>query len=483
MQDNIRVTTPIQNNDLAGKIRPNKDAPLLNPIDPSRVNAGNNAENSQNTKNDGSGLNYLLNQNSVYNKFVQQLVQSPGLAQTLKKVLFEAMMSTEKPRGLSKETTVDTMVKELAGKLNMEPQQIVEALKYQSDNQTKYSGKMFEMLRNMMIGRAASETQEYETVLGHFLKAYNGYFSIADTLKAITQNLKSIAAGMPASYQEQLLTIADKLITSQPDASLDLNLSTLKEEVIPFLSSYISKTNDFGRLRDTVTLLINNIARLNTSSKEEVVTRFVDLMDFCKFHYDLPDDKIAFMKNAFAKQISQMNRPENDIYSLITKLISEGTTSPEQSATGKAVFRDIMNTLLLDNSVFMPLTHLFLPVNYQGTFMFSEVWIDKNAKQKNPDIDSGGAPTTKVFVTFDIKGLGYFETTILLTNKLADVELSCPEGLKKSDREIKNTVAQIIAKNGFTMSSVAVSKGQPPKPVYKVFDSLYDARRGIDVTV
>lgn len=480
MQDNIRVTTPIQTNDTAGRLRPSKETPILNPVDPSRVNPGNTSENAQNAKNDGN-FNFLLNQNSVYNKFIQQLVQTPGLSQTLKKIMFEAFVMTNKPKGLSKSGALNDLLSEMASKLNLNEQEIVEALQYQSDNQTKYSGKMFDLLRELLT--SPHDTKEYEVLLGRFLKAYNGYFSAGDTLKAIIQNLKTISAYMPKSYQVQLNELVDKIIINQPTTSLDINLATLKSEVIPFLSDYIAHTNDFGRVRDTITLLINNIARLNTSSKEDIITKFVDLLDYCKFHFDMADDKINYIKSVFAHHLNEMQKPQNEMFDLMAKLISEGSNGEGQSATTKAMYRDVVNSLLLDNSVFMPLTHLFLPINYHGTFMFSEIWIDKNARKKDGTKNENGVPTTKLFVTFDIKGLGYFEATVWLTNKLADVELNYPDVLANKDRDIKNNIARIVTNNGFTLNSVVLLKGQPPKQIHKVFESLYESRRGMDVTI
>lgn len=479
MNENIRVTAPIQNNDNIGRIRQNKEPPILNPTDTNRVNAGNTSENAQNAKNEN--FNFLLNQNSVYNKFLQQLTQTPSLSQTLKKVMFEAFMLSSKTKSLAKSGEINNLLDELSEKLQLNPQEMVDALKYQNNNQTKYSGKMFDMLRELLAKENTSS--EYEVLLGRFLKSYNGYFSMEDTLKAITQNLKNISAYMPRSYQTQLDKLIAKLVSTQSNANLDTNLNILKNEIIPFLSDYISDTNDFGRVRDTITLLINNIARLNTSSKEDVINKFIDLLDFCKFNFDLSDKKINYIQSVFAHHLNNMQKPQNELFDAMAKLISFSVNDNSQSASTKAVYKDIVNSLLLDNSVFMPLTHLFLPVNYNGTFMFTEVWIDKNAKRKDSTRGIDNKQTTKLFVTFDIKGLGYFEATIWLTNKEADVELNYPETLANNDRDIRNNIAQIITKNGFTLNSVVLLQGNPPKQIHKVFDCLYESRRGMDVVI
>ncbi|WMJ21903.1 hypothetical protein RBG61_07785 [Paludicola sp. MB14-C6] len=474
MQDNIRITSPINTNDpTAAKLRAPKEGPQLNPIDPNRVNPKNNTEASKN-----ESFQFLLNHKSVYNRFIQQLMQTPGLSETLKKVVFDAFVQGERPTRIA--TTMDPILKELAEKLKLNPDQIVEALKYQNDNQTKYHGPMFDLFRE--LAKAQKGNQEFEQLLGQFLKAYNGYLSMNDTLKSIVANLKTIAQRIPKMYSDQLNTLVERLIVDQSENSLESNLSTLKNEIIPFLSSYIGKTNDFGRVRDTITLLIHNIARFNMSSKEEVINKFVDLIDYCKFQFDMPDKNIDVLKRIFANEISNPKIPQNDLYDTFAKAISEGITS-DQSATSKAIYRDISTALLLDNSVFMPLTHLFLPVNYQGTFFFSELWIDKNAKGK-PNPETGEVKAAmKLFITFDIKGLGYFEATVLLSDKNADVVLSCPSTLAQSEREIRSNITKIFLNNGISVNSLTTSKGQSPQKIQDVFETLYDRRQGIDVTI
>ncbi|MEG0689546.1 MAG: hypothetical protein RR466_12765, partial [Hungatella sp.] len=41
----------------------------------------------------------------------------------------------------------------------------------------------------------------------------------------------------------------------------------------------------------------------------------------------------------------------------------------------KAVFQNVLNAMLLNESVYMPLLHIMLPVNLDGNIMFSELWV------------------------------------------------------------------------------------------------------------
>lgn len=474
MQDNIRITSPLpQTQDISTKMAEAKNVPVVNPIDPSKVNATNNAQSGQNSRNEAFA--YMLNHSSVYNRFISQLVQTPSLAETLKKLSFDAFTAEIKPTKLTASSKVLNL---MAQKLKLDPRQIVESLSYQDENQTKFQGKLFDELRKLLKNNSSSK--EFEPILGKFLKAFNGFFSTESTLKAITRNIETIKLSMPKYYKNELTEISSKLILTQPEKSLKPNLDLLKNEIIPFLSDYIGKTNDFGKVRDTITLLINNVARFNIGSREDLINKFVDLLDFCKYHFDLSDEKISVIKNAFSAEISNQKISHNDLFDSIIKILNNGDGT--KSSGTNTVLREISNSLLLDQSVFMPLTHLFLPLNYQGHFLFSELWIDKDATKKDEET-LAVKPATKIFITFDIKSVGYFETIILLCENKADIDITYPQKLEATENEIKHTITKILSTNGFSVGGINVAKGQSPKRLQDVFSNMYERGAGIDVTI
>ncbi|MEG1028263.1 MAG: hypothetical protein RSE07_06200, partial [Oscillospiraceae bacterium] len=207
MQDNLRVNMPIQNvPDTNSKIRPTKDPSVQTPIDPTRViNQGNQAENTQQSKNDNLG--FLFNKGSVFNKFIQQLNSTPLLAQTLKKVVFEAFAGS-----VQKSEKLNTELAKLADTLKLSEDQIVSALQYQNENQTKFTGSLFDKLRQLLSEHQNSK--EFELLLGNFLKSFNGYSSTNSTLKAIVFNLKNMTMYMPKTYSDKLEIMINKLSLS-----------------------------------------------------------------------------------------------------------------------------------------------------------------------------------------------------------------------------------------------------------------------------
>ena len=74
MSDNIKITTPLPPSDPVGKIRPKDVTGLVPQIDPGKVTS----KAQQSTDQQQSSPEYQFNQQSVYEKFLQQFQQRIG---------------------------------------------------------------------------------------------------------------------------------------------------------------------------------------------------------------------------------------------------------------------------------------------------------------------------------------------------------------------------------------------------------------------
>ncbi|WP_312693449.1 hypothetical protein [Caproiciproducens sp.] len=476
MPDNLRITTPVTTNESINKIPSAKQPDSMVPIDPSKVLQPNTDKQG----NQNSSFDFLLNRNSVFSKFLEQLGETPALSQTLQKIVFETFSRSENIRD---SRPVTLLMKQFSAAIKMEqPADILKNLMFQGSNRTKFSGPVFDVMRNLMNEYPDSGL---EKPLGDFLKAFDGYFSTPEITSAIEKNLSTLVHQIPRPYSKQLQELADQLMTDQPVNSLDMNLTLLKEKIIPLLSKYVASTNDFGTARDSITLLVHNIARLNISSHQEVVDKFSSLLDYCKYELNLPDDKMNQIKSMFLKSVTEASqKPENQLYDSLMKVLSENLRQ-SSSSVSQSLYKDTVLSLLLDNSVYMPFTHLLLPVNYNGRFMFSEIWIEKNDDGgKSSSKERGGGPKPiRLFLTFDIKALGYFEASIVLSQEKADVQMNCPPALMKNSREISSRISEIFAQNGLSAQSIEFLQENSPSAEKRILKKVYERKNVIDVTV
>lgn len=446
------------------------------PIDPTKVLQPNTDKQG----NQNSNFDLLLNRNSVFSKFLEQLGGTPALSQTLQKIVFETFSRSE---NIHDNRPLSMLMKQFSAAMKMEPADILKNLMFQGSNHTKFSGPVFDVLRNLIN---EYPDKNLEKPLADFLKAYDGYFSTAETTSAIAKNLNTLIHQIPGSFGRQLQALADELMSSQPVINLDSNLILLKEKIIPLLSKYVASTNDFGTARDTITLLVHNIARLNTSSHQEVVDKLTSLLDYCKYELNLPNDKMDQIRAMFLKTVTAAaQKPENQLYDSMMKVLSENLNQSSSGVT-QSLYKDTVLSLLLDNSVYMPFTHLLLPVNFNGQFLFSEIWIEKdeeNEKHSAKRSAVSGPKPVRLYLSFDIKALGNFEASIVLTEGRADVQMSCPPSLMKNSREIGSCISEIFSRNGLNIQNLEFLPENSPGITKQILSRIYERKNVIDVSV
>ena len=476
MPDRLTITTPITGNESINKIPSAKQSQAIPPIDPSKVTQPNTDKQSEQNTN----FNFLLNRNSVFNKFLEQLGKTPALSQTLQKIMFDAFNRADR---VNDESPVALLTKQLSAAMKMDQADIVKNLMFQSNNQTKFSGPVFDIFRSLMNEYSDSGIKEH---LSAFLKSYDAYFSTPDNTATIVKELNTLVPQMTSSYGTKLQALTNQLMTEQPFNSLNANLSILKEKVLPLLSEYVSTTNDFGSLRDGITLLVHNIARLNISSHQELIDQLSSLMDYCRYELNLPPEKINQIKSMFLKNLTESSqKPENQFYDSLIKALTENLNQSSSNVT-QSLYKDVISSLLLNNSVYMPFTHLFLPINYNRKFMFSEIWIEKDddGNPSSPHGDQNKEPKPlKLFLTFDIKQLGYFEASVVLSQKNAEIKLNCPPVLATSKQEIGDRISQIFSQNGLTAQSIELSTDNIAKVDKQIMKKVYERKNIIDVTI
>ena len=132
----------------------------------------------------------------------------------------------------------------------------------------------------------------------------------------------------------------------------------------------------------------------------------------------------------------------------------------------------------------MPFTHLLLPLNYNGQFLFSEIWIEKDDDSGKSSKKSRGEPKpVRLYLSFDIKTLGNFEASIALSRGKADIQMRCPPALMKNSREIGSRISEIFSRNGLSAQSVEFLQEGGPSIEKRVLQRIYERKNVIDVTV
>ena len=131
----------------------------------------------------------------------------------------------------------------------------------------------------------------------------------------------------------------------------------------------------------------------------------------------------------------------------------------------------------------MPFTHIFLPVNYNGQFMFSEIWIEKNDEAAKKGTFSYEENPIHIFLNFEIKQLGHFEASIVLSGNNINLELSCPSSLSQEQNKISKSISEILSSNGFNSEHIKLNTDNSKKTANLITEKIYERKNVIDVSV
>lgn len=470
----IKTNTPISDNGVNKlKIKTGESLPF-DVIDPTKVTKPTKQDSGNNTNN--SSLNY--NSDSVFEKFIQALNNSPVLSDVAKKLLLNNQFINH---NIKNDPVLNTLFENFLKNIEMDSKEILNFLKFQQNSYTKFHGDFFDSLRNILKNN--SNNTDFKGVLRNFLKSYDCFISVDETYTSIQSSLKNIYNSLPQMLKEPFSNLVDKMILDNYSNTSDLNLTLLKNEILPFVGRYIAKMNDFGPVRDYVSVLVHNIVRLESSSKENFSTDLDNLFDYLKFNLNVEDEKLQTIKLSLISNYETTKTIKNDSIDSFIKMIESGVKDSD-NVVNKGVMEDITESLLFSQNVNIPLTHMFLPLNYNGMFMFSELWIGKNY-ENSKDNKNKYEPneTYKVFLTFDIQNIGYFETILLLRDSKIALKIYVPSSFKNHAKLIKNDISKILSNKDIAISDIYINECVKKQRFNEVFNNLSERKNGVDVIV
>lgn len=486
MADILKVTTPSAGYDTTTKTNPitTNDKNIHNIIDPSKVTrpdgktGGTTAENQDNK--------FSLTYESNFDKFVQTLKSSQSLTQMLSELLF-TRMGVVVSSGISENFAQE--ISQFMDMLKMSESELLNFLKNQSDSSVRFKGAFFNVMRQIF---EETNSIDLKTNILDFLRKYNDMASGGHIMKNIMQNLQSILQSIPKGYRaslEQLInqmslqqeTNADGKTVFTGGGNFEKNSALLKNGILPYLSSYISKTHDLGRARDIITLLTLNIARYENTGKDNFMQSFESLL-----RYQSIRDKLGSIDSKQIEDILNNTQFEkagmrNSLMDKLASIIEKGITG-EGTYETKAVFQNIMTSLLINESVYMPLLHMMIPADIDGKLLFSEIWVDPD-NESDAQSDTEKERCIKIFIKFDIKDVGFFDLIVVSQKGIVDMQLYYPEKLVSIEREMKSGIQNIIERNGFSFRNFLFEKSIQPKSLSEVFPKIYERKNAINVRI
>lgn len=475
MSNILKVTTPLSGYGENVKTNPISvnDPNISNVVDINKVTRYDNKSGESEYEDN----RFLLYRNSNFEGFIKVLKKMPSASELMTDLMFV------QARNIISSGINENFAEEISQFLNMiklSKEDLFPFFKAQAESSAKFSGDFFNVLRSAL---SESSSNELSLRILDLLKKYNDFTSNRHVLNSILIDISNIIKNMPSRFSKNLIELAGRLNADAPAGDVKENADILKNEIIPYLSKYIKSTNDFGYVRDLISSLTLNTVRYENGGEKGFLDAFEVLMGYNvikKKFGDIDINKLAdFLLGQDAAKADSAD--SNDINNKLINILERGIKG-EAGYENVEVFRNILSSMLLNESVYMPLLHIMLPMEIDNSMMFSEIWIDPDDEKER-----GGSANEerriKLLVKFDIKDVGFFDLILLHQKGRVDMQIYCPEKVIKIDRTIKTGLKEILERNGLAVSSIAVEKGSSPISISEVFPKIYERKNTVNVRV
>ena len=416
-----------------------------------------------------------LRYDSNLQAFLQQLRDAPDLPQILSQV-FTWLRSAAVTPGLT-EGIAEEMAS-LLELLRMDQEGLLRFLTNQMQGGARFSGPLFSLLRQAYQNMPSDSARQAILV---FLKRYNDFSATRHVAGNLLRTLRQISEYLPGSWRGQLLDLRGQLENGLQSGDRAGNLRLLRESILPYLGSYVEKTHDLGKARMLMGMLVLDMARYENGSEEGLLAAFRQLGGYGDILGGLNQlDDAALMKlmreNAFTQAA------EADQFAEQLARTASAALQGRMGVDAREAFQEIVRAFLINESVYMPLNHLVIPLEWNGKALYSEVWVDPDAEngQNGQEAEEG---KIQFLFKLDIASLGAMEITLGAVGGQVDLRVFGPEAVSGQSAVIAEDLKMILESHGLRGQSVQVDRLKTPLALQEVFPDLFEGKRSVNVKI
>lgn len=474
MPDLLGITNPVPGYDSSSNNRnlpiPPGSTQIQNIPDPSRVNRSDGRTEQQDAGTQSSVPRF----DSNFQTFLQRLRGAPDVVAELSQ-LFSGRTGTVVSSGMG--AGIAEELSRFLEMLRMDRSQFLRFLTGQVDTGTRFNGPLFSLLRSAYQN---TDSEGMQTDILQFLKRYSDYSSSGHIEGNILRNLNQMARVIPASWGNHMMDMIGQLQNSMKAGDRAGSLKLLQGEIIPYMSEYVGRTHDLGRARGLLTLLTLDISRYENGTESNMIQALNQLKN-----YTVMRDKLGNLNEKALLNLLQntsfARAPQENSFANQLAAMSEQALRGAGGMEAQHVFREVMASLLLNESVYMNVNHYFLPLEWEGKVMFSELWVDPDAES-----NSGGAKnekTMRLLFKIDIQSLGFFDMVLTCRGETVDLQIQCPDKLAPFTAIVENQLTRILTENGLQAHAVRVKKMERPFEISQVFPKIFEGKDSVNVKV
>ncbi len=414
---------------------------------------------------------------SNYENFLQKVSQLPNMSEEFAKLFFERF-ATIAESGMGDEFA--EKIARFFEMIGMSEEELAGFMKGQSSAAVRFSGVFFELLNQVM---QQSKSVELRASILDFLKKYTDMSESRHMMKNVENLLDKIAKNLFKNESAMLKEMMSNLNFSigASGEGLEQTVFQIKESIIPFLNKNIMQLHDRGQLRELTSMLSNYIARCENGLPNRVLEAFENLLRYQGMQkvFQNFDPAVLFqvLQNTDYEKSVKKQKWMDGLVELIESGVS-GKAGPEN----KSVFRNLMQAILLNESVYMPILHMMLPMQINGKLMFAEMWIDPDA-EKDKTMEDSRERTIQGLIKFDVQDLGFFDMYFIYQGGNIKMQLGCPQSLEGEMSQIKKDIAGIFSANTIQTEELFVDVDNRSIPISAAFNKIFERKNSINVSI
>ncbi|MBR3569387.1 MAG: hypothetical protein IKN96_01095 [Oscillibacter sp.] len=453
----VRITTP-----------PPTDTSVQNIVDPDRVVRPDSKTEREDNASTAGSTRYESN----YMTFLQRLRGARDLPEAFMRILQwgGVEVSSGIRSGFAQELS------QMMEFLRMDETQLLEFLKNQMESGSRFAGALFGLLRDA-YGDTSSEMLRSDIL--QFLRRYSDFSSTEHLESKILRETEDMTQSLPSQWANQVKDILAKLESGVKAEDRQGNLNLLREKLFPLVSNYVRMTHDRGRARNLLSMMALDVARYENGEPKGLLRAFRHLASMGALPQELEKlsdaDILRLLKESdFAKAA------QNNQFAERMAALTNAALRGEGGANAQEAFKNIMAALLVNESVYMPLNHVVVPLDWDGKKMFSEMWVD-------PDV--GGTKTERgdgelrILIKLDIENLGAFDMLFDMRGTDVNLQVACPPAVAPRSQEAAEKLGEILTRNGLRPEYVHVGEMRRPITISEVFPKILEGMTGINVRV
>lgn len=445
---------------------------VQNVPDPSRVVRADGRSDQQGS-NDALQSD-VLRYDSNFQTFLEQLRQTPELAQVMSKamLLLRGMATTP---GL--QAGIAQEMAQLLEMLKMDEDSFRKLFMEQVHGGNRFSGALFSLLRQAY--RQLPSEHARQAIL-EFARRYSDYSSTEHIGKSMLTLLKQMPDYLPQSWRGQLEQMTARLENGLQAGARGENLALLQQEIIPYLGRYVERAHDLGPLRALLNLLVLNTARYENGAQEPLLMSFRQMQGYSEMLAGLNKlDDSAILK---LLQDNQFTRSADSAFAQGLAHAADQALKGLYGNDAKEAFAEIVRSLLVHESVYMPLNHMLFPVEWNGKMMYSELWVDPDAEEE-PSKENPSGEKVQFLFKLDLESLGFLEITLAARQDQVELHIYGPDAVSANGSTIAQDMGTILEQHQLKGKNIQVSKLEKSLALTQVFPNLFEGKRGVNVKV